>query len=82
MSAEIIVVPFEVGDKDFPGATFVQFQIVAFQPVPGDPGAGVISSSLASMKEVDDTVANLIKEVEKAGRAAKKILSGSKGGKK
>jgi hypothetical protein len=81
MSAEIIAVQVPMGDKDFSSTTFAQLQIVAFQPMSGNPGAGVISSSLASDKEVDDTVAYLIKEVEKAGRAAKKILRDSKGDK-
>ncbi len=82
MSAEIIAVPFEFGDNDFPGPRFVQLQIVAIQPIAGNPGVGVISSPLSSDKEVDYAVAHLIKEAKKAGSSAKKILSSSKGGKK
>jgi len=80
MSAEIIAVKAPMGDKDFPGSTFAQFQVIAFQPITGNPGAGAISSLLASDKEVDEAVAYFIKEVKKAGSTAKKILRNSKGG--
>lgn len=77
---KIIAVPVNIGNKDLLGPTFAQLQIVAFQAIAGNPGAGMISPELASDKEIDESVAYIIKEAEKAGRAAKKILSDSKGG--
>ena len=74
--AKISAIPIPHGDKEFVGPTYAQFKLTGFM---GNPETGIMLSPLmATFDEVDLEVNKLIKEAEKAGRAAKKILEKSK----
>lgn len=71
--AEITAVPLHMGDKDHPGPTFVQFKLTGCI---GNASNGIfLTAELESEKAIDAAVDYLIKEVEKAGYTAKKLLS-------
>ena len=74
--AKISAIPMPHGDKDFVGPTHAQFKLSGYM---GSSESGImLSPIMATPDEVDHEVNKLIKEVEKAGRAAKKILEQSR----
>lgn len=74
--AEISAVPVPRNDPGFIGPTFAQLKLTGFMQ--DAEGQILLSSQLATADEVDFAVQHLIKEAEKAGRAAKKILEKAK----
>lgn len=74
--ANISAIPMPHGGKEFVGHTHAQFKLSGYM---GNPESGImLSPIMATPDEVDHEVNKLIKEVEKAGQAAKKILEKSK----
>jgi hypothetical protein len=74
----INAIPIHKGDKDIPGPTFAILYLTGYT---SDSNGGILlSPELATEKEVDEAVEHLVTEIQKAAKAAKRILS--KGGKK
>ena len=71
--AEIKAIPVHMGDKEFIGPTFVQLQLTGYM---GNSETGILlTPNLSNADEVDYAVECLIREIEKAGKAAIKLLS-------
>ena len=75
--AIISAVPVHIGDKNHPGPTFTQFKVIGLS---ASMDSVILTPELAAEREVDEAVEHLIKEIEKAGKEAKKLLLKSKGG--
>jgi len=74
--AEISAVVVSKGTAEYPGATVVQLTLTGYM---GNSETGImLSPTLQTEGEIDHAVAAIIKEAEKAGRAAKSILKKSK----
>jgi hypothetical protein len=74
--AEISAVPVPFGDKEFVGPTHTQFILTGYMKNKGPEI--LLSPILATSDEVDREVKRLVEEVEKAGKAAKRILEKNK----
>jgi len=75
--ATVNACPIHKGDKDFPGPTFAALTLTGY--IGKGTGEILLSPELATDKEVDEVVNHLIKEIEKAGKSAKRILARAKG---
>jgi hypothetical protein len=74
--AEISAVTVSKGSADFPGPTVVQLKLTGYM---GNSETGIMISPLLQTEgEIDHAVSAIIKEAEKAGKAAKSILTKSK----